>query len=731
MQKLRFLLIILFSGFVYGNDIDTTHTTLSRKEILKLANEASEWLHESNFEKSFSASRIVLHYAFAKEDNFLIAKSYNTIGANYEQLSEYDKAISYYKKGLVYAMKAKNDTVKNWINNNLGNIYCFEKRDYKLGISYLDESLRFYKKNKDSTKIVLTKLNIAWAYFDIKLFEEGKPYLEFVNQNSEKFLTKPNWVILNVLNGMYYGYVQKHEQATASFLKAIALGIAEKNRTDLSITYQEYSNYLFKIGDYKKAYDYLIKYNKLSKEIQNDEKLKRAQRVGVNVELDEYKRKVESITAVNVLQNQSLKKSKIIVVLFIVVIGILLLQLYTLYKNYIFKKNANKELTLTNAELIVAKQKADEASRLKSQFVSTITHELRTPLYGVVGITNMLLEEHKELENSPHLNSLKFSARYLLSLINDVLQINKIEENRIVLEDMTFNISDEIEMIITSLSFIAKNHNNTIEVEIDPAIPELLIGDKLRFSQIVINLFSNALKFTHDGKVSFFATLIKIDGNQYFIEFKIKDTGIGIANEDLEKVFDKFTQVGRKDIDYQGTGLGLPIVKKLLELFDSTVSVKSELGKGTIFSFTIPFEYDPQKTNEIINNIEVDLTDSQFFKVLVVDDNNINRLVTQKTIEKRNYKCEVVGSGKDAIELLKNAQFDVILMDINMPEMNGFEASQIIRAMGITTPIIALTAFSKDEITEKALSVGMNDIIVKPYEAPILFKVINQLILKR
>ncbi|WP_366183805.1 response regulator [Flavobacterium ovatum] len=730
MIPIRLLIIILFSGAVYGNPLDTINSTFSRKEILELAKEASSLLHESNFEKSFITSRLVLRYALTNNDNDLIARSYNIIGANYEELSEYDKAILYYKKGLVYANKAKNDTIKNWINNNLGNLYCFEKKEYKKGIAFFNESLRFNQKNKDTSQIVFTKLNIAWAYFDIKLFKEGIPYLEFVNNNSAKYGDKSNLVILNMLNGMYSGNIQNYAKAEFFFLKAIELGIKNQNHLDLSFSYNEYSSYLFKKGDFKRAYEYLVKYNKLTVEIQNSQNIKRAKRVGINVELDEYKRKVDTISAANNLQNQSLKKSKIIVVLFIVVIGILLLQMYTLYKNYLFKKKANNVLTLTNAELIIAKEKADEASLLKSQFLSTITHELRTPLYGVVGITNMLLEEHKELENSPHLNSLKFSARYLLSLINDVLQINKIEENRIVLEDLTFNIGDEIEMIITSLSFIAKNHNNTIDVDLDPEIPEFLIGDKLRFSQILINLISNALKFTHDGKVIIRSKLVKVEGIKHYIEFKIKDTGIGIAKEDQEKVFETFTQVGRKDLDYQGTGLGLPIVKKLLGLFESTIFIESVLGEGTTFMFVIPFDSNPEKTNDIINDIEVDLSNSQVFTVLVVDDNSINRLVTQKIIEKRNYKCVVVGSGKEAIELVENSSFDAILMDINMPEMNGFEATKIIRAMGVLTPIIALTAYSKEEITEQALSVGINDIIVKPFETAILFKIINQLIFK-
>jgi CheY-like chemotaxis protein len=347
-----------------------------------------------------------------------------------------------------------------------------------------------------------------------------------------------------------------------------------------------------------------------------------------------------------------------------------------------------------------------------------------------VGITNMLLDEHKELEHSPHLSSLKFSARYLLSLVNDVLQINKIEENRIVLESLTFNISDEINMIKNSLSFLAKNNDNTITVKIDSAIPDSLIGDKLRFSQILMNLVSNALKFTKNGKVFIIANLVEVKDKVNFVEFQIIDNGIGIADADQDKIFDKFVQVGRKETDYQGTGLGLSIVKRLLHLFDSTISLQSKLGLGSTFTFTIAFEHNLDKTIEIINNIQVDLTAKQIYKILVVEDNKINQLVTQKIIKKNNYVCTLADDGFQALEILEKEYFDIILMDINMPVMNGFETTRKIRFKGIKTPIIALTAFTKAEIIEEGISAGMNDIMIKPFEPVKLYQVITDQIHK-
>jgi CheY-like chemotaxis protein/nitrogen-specific signal transduction histidine kinase len=393
----------------------------------------------------------------------------------------------------------------------------------------------------------------------------------------------------------------------------------------------------------------------------------------------------------------------------------------TLIKNIRFKKKHN-------LELLKAKEIAEEASLLKTQFISTISHELRTPLYGVVGITNVLLEEHKELSTSQHLSSLKFSARYLLSLVNDLLQINKIEENKVVLETLTFNISDEVSMIKNSLSFLSQKNNNKISIRIDPEIPEYLIGDKLRLAQILMNLVSNALKFTNDGEVEIIINLSKVEGKFYFLEFQIKDNGVGIAVVDQAKIFEKFVQVGRKDEDYQGTGLGLSIVKRLLGLFNTSIILKSNIGEGTSFTFTIPFESDPVKTKQIIDEIQVDLTSDEVFKILIVEDNVINQLVTKKIIEKNNYICKVVDDGFGALQILDNEYFDLILMDINMPVMNGFETTKRIRQLGIKTPIVALTAFDKDEITDEAISSGMNDIIIKPFEPVKLFKIINYLI---
>lgn len=721
MPQIRIFLYLFLCLNCFANSVFSQSECSDDKKINNLVKKALVNFRESNFEKSLIVSRVALNSATKAKNYCLISRSYNIIAANYNELAEIDKAIFFYNKSLDYANKTDNDSLKYNLYNNLGNVFCFEKKQFNKGIQYYKKSIAYSLKINDLSQIYFTNVNIAWAYFDVGNFVEGYPFLKFVNSNKVKYGDESTDTVVNMLNGMYLSYKNDDEQANFYFLKAIESGKKNHESSDLSYVHLEYSKFLNKVNKHKEAYQELTSYNQLTEELYNQEKLKKASIAGFDLELDEYKRQIDKIENEKDSQYQSLKKSRIIVILFILTSFILLFLIITLVKNIRFKKKHN-------LELLKAKEVAEEASLLKTQFISTISHELRTPLYGVVGITNMLLEEHKELSQSQHLSALKFSARYLLSLVNDILQINKIEENKVVLENLTFNISDEITVIKNSLSFLSQKNNNKISVSIDPCIPEYLIGDKLRLAQILMNLVSNALKFTKDGEVEIIVKLSHSENKMCYLDFLIKDNGVGIAVVDQAKIFEKFVQVGRKDEDYQGTGLGLSIVKRLLGLFGSTITLESSIGKGTSFAFVIPFEHDPKKTKKIIDEIEVDLTSNDVYKILIVEDNVINQLVTKKIIEKNNYICKVVDDGFAALAILEKEDFDLILMDINMPLMNGFETTKRIRLKDLKTPIVALTAFDKDEITDEAISSGINDIIIKPFEPVKLFKILNYLI---
>ena len=704
---------------------------VQKSEISVLLDHAGTALQNRDFRASLQSSREALKQSIAAADDELIAQSYNVIAGNYYDLAEREKSIKYYKLGLKFAQRAKNDSILGWLHNNMGNIYSLDESQLKLSDQHYRTALHYYAKYGDTAEALATKLNLATLHFNSGRFAAGIPYLRQVEAKKELLDPATYYALIAILNGMYEAHLKNTGKALAFFDEAEALAIKHGLTDDHTTVLSQKAFFLADVGDYKQAFEALSAYDGLREKYQTEIRLKMGAAEGLNLEIDEYKRALSRIETEKELQSLSLKKSQIIVILFIVTLTVLLLLTYILLKNNNYRKKTNAELLETNEALQIAKERAEEAALLKTQFVSTISHELRTPLYGVVGITEIISDEHKELANSPHLNSLKFSARYLLSLVNDILQINKIEEKRVVLENMPFNITDELQTIVESLQFIANKNRNHVALTVDPAIPEMLIADKLRLSQIFMNLLSNALKFTFDGTVSLTATLEKSEGHIQYIRFEVTDTGVGIAREDQRKIFEKFVQIERKANDYQGTGLGLAIVQKLIELFGSEIYLESSEGQGARFWFTVALDSNPELYKRIVDNIEVDLSQTQGHTILVVEDNKINQMVTRKILENSHFTTTIADDGIAALSILQKKTFDVILMDINMPIINGFETTRRLRAMGITTPVVALTAYDKGEITEEALSAGMNDILIKPFEPLKLFQIINAQINKK
>lgn len=725
----RFLFVIILSISSVIIKAQTTNST--NKEAKELLKKAGQSFLKLETKKSLDFAQKALIIATKNNDDLIASKAYNLIGLNFEEFSDYQKAIEYYNKGLVLANKVNNDTVKGWLNNNLGNVYCYRKIDFHKGIKHYKEGLKYSIQHNDEYEIMFSKLNIGSAYFAVEDFSNGIQYFNDVKDYVDKNGDIESKISLNSNFGLYYNSINNNKKAEEYYLKAVQF--CEQNDIELiksnaSDVYHDISNFYFKIKNFEKAHFYLLKHDQLQDEIYNEERLNEVKVGGMQIEHDEINRKIDQIEKEKEIQAEKLQANRIFVILLAIIFFILLLLLLSLIRNNKFKAKINEELKRTNNELLIAKEKAEEASQLKTQFISTISHELRTPLYGVVGITDIILDEHKELKNSPHLKSLKFSAKYLLSLVNDILKVYKIEENQVVLEDAVFNIQDELMVIKDSLYFLAVKNNNQIFIDVDNSIPEVLVGDKIRLSQIFINLMSNSLKFTENGKVVVKADLIEKIGTKCYLKFQVIDNGIGIAKEDQNKVFEKFVQVYRKEDDYQGTGLGLTIVKKLVELFNGTIQLESEEGKGTTITFTLPLDSDVSRAKSIIDNLDVDLSARKEYKILVVEDNKINQVVTKKLLENNHFKCNIVDDGYAALELISKTHFDAILMDINMPIINGFETSKLIRQKGIQTPIIAVTAFDKQDIEEKIIDAQIDEVIVKPFESHKLFETIKRLV---
>lgn len=695
-----------------------------RKSIEEQINKAGNYFNQGDYARALEMSKVALKRSYKINDDYCLAHAYNAIGVVYDEFSEAKYALSFYNKALEHALKIENDSLKDWIYSNLGSVYYFNKIDVKKGIDYYKKALVYAQKINDSTQITFGKLNLASAYISINDFKNGVAYLK----DSESFVKRRGIPEMRFtftsLSGIYNTHIEKPELALKLYDQAVA--IADKYKLE-SFLVNAYDN----IAEHYKVYEqfdlekqYRAKSKALRNELYSQEEKAMLNQSATQIQMDEYKIQLDRIELENEKQLQKLQESKTVLWLGLVLGLALLILVFTLYRTNRFRQKANADLLLANQELKAAKEKAEEASQLKTQFVSTITHELRTPLYGVVGITDMLADEHPELKDSSHLNSLKFSARYLLSLVNDILQLNKIEEKKINLEKVPFVLTDEIEIIRNSVQYIATNNNNELIINIDQNIPARLLGDKLRLSQIIMNLTSNALKFTRDGWVKVEAKLKDVRGSVYEIQFSVQDNGVGISPNDQSKIFDMFVQVGRSDEDYQGTGLGLAIVQKLVTLFGGHIHLESSLGKGTTFTFCIGFEKSEQEI--LVTPTQTSYSDLVHNKILIVEDNKINQLVTQKIMDKHHMQCDIVADGFEALKIVETRSYDVILMDINMPGMSGYETTKRLRAIGIKTPIIALTAFDKDEVKSEVYASGMNDIMIKPFEANQLFEVIQK-----
>ena len=466
----------------------------------------------------------------------------------------------------------------------------------------------------------------------------------------------------------------------------------------------------------------------LEKQKEIDENLAKIKRDFVATEtsaklaLEQYKSELEIAKKEQALSDQKAAQSKWKTTFFVISTLLFLLISVALFLLYKSRKHYINGLYDKNMELEAAKLETERLSNLKTKFFSTVSHELRTPLYGVIGISSLLLEDKKLKLHREDLKSLKFSADYLLALINDVLMINKMDAESVQLEQTPFKLSKLINEISRSFAFSLEQNNNKIHIDVDKRIPNQLIGDSIRLSQIMMNLVGNAVKFNENGNIWVnIEYLRRTTTNCYRAKFMVSDDGIGISKADQKTIFEEFSQVKDHNFNYQGTGLGLPIVKKLLALFGSEISVESELNQGATFTFELdlcPYEIpvEEMKISKTTDNFVHENTELENVNVLVVDDNRINLKVTQRILEKRNFTCTLAHDGKEAIDLAKTQTFNLILMDIHMPGIGGIDATRAIRIFEPNTPIIALTAVEIDEIRKQVFEAGMNDIILKPYD---------------
>lgn len=398
-------------------------------------------------------------------------------------------------------------------------------------------------------------------------------------------------------------------------------------------------------------------------------------------------------------------------------------------------ENATKVAEEASRVAEVAQNKAENATRIaedavnaKQQFLSNMSHEIRTPMNAIIGFTKVLLKTNLSNKQEEYLNAIKLSGDALIVLIDDILDLAKVGAGKMTFEQIPFKLSKSISAMLHLFETKIQEKNLILVKEYDRNIPNVLVGDPVRLHQIILNLISNAVKFTNVGKITVKVELVKDYKTSVVVRIAVIDTGIGINQDKIATIFENFQQAtsGTSRL-YGGTGLGLAIVKQLVESQGGTINVESKTNQGSTFSFNLTFKKTSSKIEMEQDSVESD-TEIKNLRILVVEDIPLNQLLMRTVLDDFGFECVIADNGKIAIEKLQTELFDIVLMDLQMPEMNGFEATDYIRnIMNSSIPIIALTADVTTVDLAKCESVGMNDYIAKPLDEKLLYrKIVHQ-----
>lgn len=719
------------------------------------------------YQKAFRA-------ALDLKDSGLICVCYQQIGVIYKRLELFPKSVEYLTKALKFSRKSEDIKQKLITKNTLGHVLMdwFDKtknkRYFDFAFENYNSALNLSRYYKLPNMINSGYVNLANAYMHYYNAFGNENYIRhsiYLSKDGLDYCFKnrfPDWTGIHYINIGEAHYAQMQpDSALVYFKKSYELNQKLNNGSwyeainkDMALAYKfkgDYDNSLKCIlqaindglkyhaspmaGDYQilselyalkgnssgalDAYKDFIRIGNRDKNVKQTLDLERLQ---VEYEMGNKDREILFLNQEKKIVEEKLSKNKIATYLAIAIAILVILIAVFFYNNSVnFKR---------------AKELSDSARIMQEQFLANTSHEIRTPMNGIQGMVNLLLDSKITNDQRHQLETIKNSSEHLLRIINDLLDLSKIKAGKIEFENTVFEVDQTIKLLVELMEPMAINKGLTFEVEIDQSARGYYSGDVIRLEQILINLISNAIKFTLKGGVKIKVKASQITDQEKALHFTIIDSGIGIPKRKLDAVFESFVQLENQGSrKFGGTGLGLSITKKLVELQKGIIQVSSKVGQGSEFSFSIPYKISDN--NEIIKVKSTNLISHKKLKgkrFLVVEDNEINQKVILETLQSWESECIIVSTAVEGFDQLMNSEFDLILMDIELPVLNGWESTQYIRlkfkAPKKDIPIIALTAYASESDKNKCLASGMNDVVTKPFSSEELYVKINNLLFK-
>lgn len=675
-----------------------------------------------------------------------IGRGLNHKGACYWLMGRYGRGLVILKDALAVAKEIKNDALKARIYNNYGNIYR-DLGDLSNASKYYQWALEINEELGDELSQSVVLINISNIHFDLFDYDNA---LEYAMKCLTIFTKYQDTVrLINVYHTLGNIYFKKDDYPNALLQFKNSLSLTEEGTVGNMKANAGLGKVYYKLEDFKKSRQYLYIAKEQSEKLLNIEGIIVCEFYLGRINTDEGNL-VDALAhfdkAMDISTEHSRKHDIMSIHEWYAVVYEKLqdipkayqhLKLYETLKEEIFHQNTMNKLRNLQARhevefAIKEKELAKQSAKLKQQFIANMSHEIRTPMNAIVGMTRLLQEKNPRPDQIRYLNAITTSADNLLVIINDILDFSKIEAGKISIEHIDFSLKGVLKNVVTLLRFKAEEKGVEVRFDVDESIPDMLIGDPTRLNQVLMNLAGNAVKFTEKGSVKIYCSPKSRDEKNIRISFQITDTGIGISEEYVNRIFESFTQAGT-DVarKYGGTGLGLTISQQLVQLMNGSIEVSSKLGEGTTFTFILPFgiaENQVEKSKEEFNYSDKDVDILNRMKVLLVEDNEFNVMLAIDTLKSvaEHIQISEAHNGMEAFEAVKNNDFDMVLMDIQMPVLNGVEATKKIRkelpAPKNDTKIIAMTANVMREDIVNYMANGMNDHIPKPFQKNTLIK---------